>query len=77
MPIDLGIAGFPGCNMLIALDASWPILNQGNGEARIRLAMPTDPNLIGTQLFAQGVDLEPFAATLCLSQGLEIVIGAR
>ena len=77
LPFDLGVVGFPGCAIAIAPDSPFPILNQGNGYARATVHVPAAPELIGANLFLQGFDFDPFAAALSMSQGIELIIGAR
>lgn len=78
LPFDLGPLGAPGCSLL-AEPALVQALIGLFGQARTRVAIPSDPSLAGVLVHAQGLVYDPSANALDLtvSQGLELRLGVR
>lgn len=75
-PLDLTFLGAPTCTLYQQLDVLATAFGTG-GTATYSLAIPNSPALVGTQLFSQGVSLDPAANALGLttSNGLVATIG--
>jgi hypothetical protein len=77
LPTDLGFVGYPGSQLLIALDGPLATLNNGLGLATAAIDLPPAPSLVGVELFFQAFVYEPLTASLTTSNGLAFTLGAR
>jgi hypothetical protein len=63
LPLDLGLVGMPGCDLLVALTkvfaAETTEVTPGLGEATFTLRIPDQPALLGLTAFAQGFVANP------------------
>lgn len=66
LPLRLDVIGAPGCVLLAAGDVLLPTVTDASGGARLPLAVPADPDLIGATVFAQWVVFDPSANGLGL-----------
>ena len=64
LPLDLTVAGAPGCFLLASGTLITSTATNGNGQASQLLALPQDPTLCGAQLFQQWLVFDPIANTL-------------
>jgi PKD repeat protein len=65
LPIDLSVLGAPSCFGRVSLDAS-VVVTGTSGTARFSFLVPNDPTIVGLQLWAQGLSLDPTANVLGL-----------
>jgi len=74
-PLDLTLAGMPGCSLYQPLDILLPVTLSG-GTGALPLPMPQLGNACGLQLFAQGLGWEPGSNPLGVitSNGGRIVV---
>lgn len=78
LPFDLGPIGMPSCFLLT--DPALVVADFSTGNiARTGIAVPADPNLVGSRIYAQASVSEPGAnsAGHTFSQGLQIQLGVR
>ncbi|MBX3464331.1 MAG: hypothetical protein KF830_14260 [Planctomycetes bacterium] len=76
-PMDLGVAGMPGCSLHVSLDALVPIVGQ-NGQAKWHLPIPSHPIWVGTRFYNQALVLDPAAGNAfgaVVGDATEAVIG--
>lgn len=71
LPFELAPFGMPGCSLLVAIDATEPMV-AGSGVASHTLRVPLDRNLILAELLAQAITLGAESAT---SNGVRLVLG--
>lgn len=78
LPLDLGPLGMPGCSLRTSLDWLFPMTRTTAG-ARLALAMPNDPRLVGVRLYQQALVLDrpANAAGLTVSNGTESIVLRR
>lgn len=76
LPLDLAVAGMPGCALLAAPDLLVPLTAQ-NGSARWSFSLPMDTALIGARFFEQALvpEASANAAGLLASDALRATIG--
>ncbi len=74
--VDLGVLGAPGCSLFQSPDVLSAVIGS-SGVASYSLSVPYLPSLVGLQIRAQGVSLDPAANALGLttSNGLVATIG--
>lgn len=62
LPLDLGLVGMPGCHWHVAADVALAVATNGPTGGRHRathaIAVPSNPGLLGTQVFGQWLVLE-------------------
>jgi hypothetical protein len=76
LPFSLGGFGAPGCSLLTSQLVSLGAQFDSTGQAQLRLAVPRDPGLIGSNLFFQWVAVDPTNRLgLSLSNGADVRIG--
>ncbi|MBL8896202.1 MAG: hypothetical protein JNM84_01180 [Planctomycetes bacterium] len=78
LPLDLGPAGLPGCELLVALDAV-QTLPANQGSASWAVTVPNVPQLLGAEVFEQLAAFDPTAnpGGAVLSDGLALRVGRR
>jgi hypothetical protein len=78
LPIDLGVAGLPGCPLLQSADEA-PTLTAPNGTGQViwPVAIPNNAQLLGGELFFQALHLELFGfpTWAAMSNGVAVRIG--
>ncbi len=76
LPLALGSAGMPGCELLVSAEVGEP-LGTGLGTTGLALPVPSQVGLIGVHLHAQYLFRDPGlnAAGAALTNGVEIVLG--
>jgi hypothetical protein len=76
LPLPMAGFGAPGCNLLVSPDVSL-FLPVVGGVLTNNLNIPANPNLIGVQLFQQGISLDAAvnAAGAVLSNAITITVG--
>lgn len=72
LPLDLSVAGAPGCFALCDIVASFTTVANGSGQASRSLSIPATPNFLGLEYFTQWYS---FGAALRSSNGVRNVIG--
>jgi hypothetical protein len=55
LPLDLGFLGMTGCRLYVAVDAVFPLVNNG-GSALWSLPIPSGPHFVGVRFFQQVVN---------------------
>jgi hypothetical protein len=77
LPMDLGFVGMPGCSLLVSPDMATMALADASGNARVPLALPGFPGLVGLPLFGQWLVQDPprNALGFSMSAGLRVVLG--
>jgi len=76
LPLDLGIAGAPGCLLRVSLTAIGVGAANANGIGSFGLPIPADPTLVGGSIYSQWLSVD-FAANpggLVASNALQITI---
>jgi len=78
VPVDLGLVGMPGCNLLVGLDVLEFGLAVG-GEAEWQFVVPNDPVLAGVSIYQQAFPLDGAANPLgfSASNGVVVTTGIR
>lgn len=78
LPLDLGIIGMPGCQLLTSSEEVRTVANLA-GRASISFVIPQQTTLLGVSTFLQGAVTDRFANLqgLIVSNGVEIFIGDR
>jgi hypothetical protein len=76
LPLDLGIAGAPGCQLRVSLTVLSVSAAGANGIASFALPIPNDPTLVGGNLYSQwlSIDLAANPGGLVTSNALAIAI---
>lgn len=72
LPLDLGFAGAPGCDLLIDL-AEYVILNNVQGNAVFDLAVPAGAGLLGLDFYCQAASIEGFS--IAVTNGIHGRVG--
>lgn len=78
LPLDLAILNAPGCDLAVSIDASAATGTSASGTASVGFALPSDPTLVGANLFGQWTVAAPGLNPLgfAWSEGLAIhVVG--
>ncbi|HEX5052500.1 MAG TPA: kelch repeat-containing protein [Planctomycetota bacterium] len=78
LPVDLAVAGAPGCFLLISPDVTAVTLLT-NGTGTVTWDIPNQPALVSQQFFTQAIVLDPnspLAFQIGVSSGRACVIGA-
>jgi hypothetical protein len=76
LPFALGPIGAPGCNLLVSLDATYPLFNWA-GQATWSLPIPNQPSLAGMAFYNQAAAIDHGNALgLVFSNGGGILDGA-
>lgn len=78
LPLDLGLAGAPGCSLYCSLDLTSLALTDGSGAAIHSISIPNSISLVGVSLFAQSLGLDAVNALgIVTSNALRQSIGNR
>lgn len=72
LPIDLRPAGFPGCFVLVALNATTTTVADASGDVNVGFSVPNSVNWLGFDFYTQ---MWSFGASLKASNGLHHVVG--
>jgi hypothetical protein len=79
LPLDLGFVGLPGCQLLVAIDATVPMAPppSAGGAARHTLQVPLRAELAGGVLFAQALAVDPALPGILggTTNGLRLALG--
>jgi hypothetical protein len=80
LPLDLGVVALPGCLLWHSAEVTGAI-GAPNGTGRVvwPVPIPNNPNLLGSEIFFQGLHLElpGFQRWASVSNGVAVRIGER
>jgi hypothetical protein len=71
LPLGLGFAGFPGCRLLVAPDATVDVGMVASPGALLSVTVPRDASLPGLAVFFQALSV---GASLAMTDGLGVVL---
>lgn len=76
LPLDGGLLGAPGCQVLASVDTLFTVATDGSGSIHHPLPIPCAPAIAGQSVFLQIAVVSPGAnpLSLLLSDGLEVAI---
>jgi hypothetical protein len=79
LPLALASLGMPGCTLLASFDSSTFVIADGTGVASRPLAVPNVAGLLGLEIFAQALFVDPPAnpAALTTTNALTLRLGGR
>ncbi len=61
LPLSLATLGAPGCELLVSVDVTQPVLTDAGGAAIVPVSVPNDPTLLDAAFFEQFAVLDPGA----------------
>lgn len=77
LPLALDFAGMRGCQLYVSPDAGVPVFSDALGDGGVRIVLPLDPALVGSEFHNQVLMLDPAAnqAGVVASNGLTTRVG--
>jgi hypothetical protein len=74
LPLDLTVAGLPGCFLYNSVDTVFPFVTTPAGLWGLPVPLPANPALAGTTAYAQAFLVGPSASIASATNGLQLVV---